>query len=78
MDTYSFLRELADSWVLLAMTLFYLTACAWVFRPSRRKANAEAAMIPFRDEEIVGSDVAPGCDGECETCACALPELEVK
>jgi len=50
MDTYSFLRELADSWVLLAMVTFYITACLWVFRPSQRQANEEAAGIPFRND----------------------------
>jgi len=50
MDTYSFLRELADSWVLLAMVLFYISACLWVFRPSARAANEEAASIPLRND----------------------------
>ena len=36
MDTYSFLRQLADSWVLLAMALFYLAAILWAFRPSAK------------------------------------------
>ena len=51
MDTYSFLRELADSWVLLAMVLFYVTACLYACRPSGRRANDEAAGIPFRHDE---------------------------
>ena len=50
MDTYSFLRELADSCVLLAMVLFYITACLWAFRPSKRQDNIDAASIPFRNE----------------------------
>lgn len=50
MDTYSFLRELADSWVLLAMVIFYVTACLWAFRPSARAANEEAAGIPLRND----------------------------
>ena len=33
METYSFLRHLADSWVLLAMTLFFVGICVWAFRP---------------------------------------------
>ncbi|MEL6451981.1 MAG: cbb3-type cytochrome c oxidase subunit 3 [Pseudomonadota bacterium] len=52
MDTYSFLRELADSWVLLAMVIFYITACLWAFRPSARRANEEAAAIPFRHDDM--------------------------
>jgi cytochrome c oxidase cbb3-type subunit IV len=50
MDTYSFLRQLADSWVLLAMVLFYITACLWAFRPGARRANDEAAGIPLRND----------------------------
>ena len=50
MDTYSFLRELADSWVLLAMMIFYIIACLWAFRPGARKSNEEAASIPFRND----------------------------
>ena len=58
MNTYSFLRELADSWVLLAMMVFYIVACLWAFRPSARAANEEAANIPFRnDGEVQSQDM---------------------
>ena len=50
MDTYSFLRELADSWVLLAMTVFYVSAIVWAFRPGSRKTHDDIANIPFRNE----------------------------
>ena len=50
MDTYSSLREFADSWFLIAMVGFYLAACGWVFLPSRSRANLEASEIPFRNE----------------------------
>ena len=50
MEKYTFLRELADSWVLLAMVFFYLGACLRPFLPSRRTANDDAASIPFRNE----------------------------
>lgn len=52
MEQYTFLREFADSWVLLAMTGFYLAACLRVCLPSRKTANAEAASIPFRNEDL--------------------------
>ena len=59
MDTYSFLRELADSWVLLLMTLFYLGAILWAFRPGSRKTHEDIANIPFRNETIAsGSEEA--------------------
>jgi len=63
MDTYSFLREFADSWVLLAMTVFYLGAILWAFRPGSRETHQEIANIPLRDDD------AP-CSQDCETCAC--------
>ena len=51
MDTYSFLREFADSWVLLAMTVFYLGAILWAFRPGSRETHQEIANIPLRDDD---------------------------
>lgn len=56
METYSFLRQLADSWVLLAMVLFYLGVCVRVFLPSRKAPNADAAQIPFRNETLVSQE----------------------
>ena len=64
MDTYSFLRELADSWVLLAMVIFYVGTIVWAFRPGSSRVHDEIANIPLKDDD---SD----CDGKCETCACA-------
>lgn len=52
MDTYSFLRELADSWVLLAMVLFYIGAIVWAFRPGSRKLHRDIADIPFRNDAL--------------------------
>lgn len=48
---YHTLRSFADSWVLLAMVLFFVSAIAWVMRPSARKMHADAAAIPFKDEQ---------------------------
>ena len=50
MDTYSLLREFADSWVLIAMFAFFVGTGVWAFLPSQRKARDDAAHIPFRDE----------------------------
>ena len=72
METYTFLRELADSWVLLAMTLFYIGVCLRVFLPSRRAANAEAADIPFRYDTPADT----GCSGDCAACQCTSLKLE--
>ena len=51
MDTYSLLRQLADSWVLLAMFVFFLGCGVWAFWPSQRSAREDASMIPFRDHQ---------------------------
>ena len=59
MDTYSLLREIADSWVLLAMFSFFLTAAAWAFRPGSTRLYADASQIPLRDDELT-RNAAPG------------------
>lgn len=71
METYTFLRELADSWVLLAMTLFYLGAILWVLNPARTPEHRDAANIPFRDDPA-----AAPCSKDCANCACKTIDLE--
>jgi cytochrome c oxidase cbb3-type subunit IV len=56
METYSFLRHLADSWFLLAMTLGFLGLCLWAFRPGSRKKHDEAANSIFRNEDKPAGD----------------------
>ena len=51
MDTYSLLREIADSWVLLALVIFFLGTVVWAFRPGSREVHEDTANIPFRYEE---------------------------
>jgi cytochrome c oxidase cbb3-type subunit 4 len=64
METYSLLREIADSWVLLAMFGFFLCAAIWAFLPSQKEARADASQIPFRN------DISPSsCAGNCARCA---------
>ncbi len=57
MDTYSFLRQLADSWALLALTLFFLGTIVWAFRPGSRDVHDDVADIPFRNETVPVDDV---------------------
>lgn len=52
MDTYSFLRELADSWVLLLMALFYIGTIVWAFRPGSRATHDDIAQIPLRNDTL--------------------------
>lgn len=63
MDTYSLLREIADSWVLLGMFGFFASAAVWAFLPSQAKAREDASMIPFRNE----TKTKP-CNGTCAGC----------
>lgn len=50
MDTYSAMRAFADSWALLAMTLFFIGVVIFAFRPGGRSAADNAARIPFNDD----------------------------
>ncbi|SFQ54910.1 Cbb3-type cytochrome oxidase, subunit 3 [Roseivivax halotolerans] len=72
MDTYSFLRQLADSWVLLMLFLFFLGVIGWAFRPGSRPLHDDAA------QSIFGSEDAPrACNGSCATCACAAADDKI-
>jgi len=56
MDTYSLMRLFADSWVLLAMFLFFLGVVFWAFRPGSREIHEDTASIPFRHEDKPAGD----------------------
>ena len=47
---YTVLREIADSWGLLLMFLFFVGAIAWALRPNAQQVHDEAASIPFRED----------------------------
>ena len=51
METYSFLRELDDSWMLLFLFLFFAGVVFFVFRPGSTKVYENPANIPFRHED---------------------------
>ncbi len=46
---YQTLRTFADSWVLLAMVVFFISAVLWVMRPWAKDLHDDAASIPFKD-----------------------------
>ncbi|WP_235971340.1 cbb3-type cytochrome c oxidase subunit 3 [Palleronia pontilimi] len=71
MDTYSFLRELADSWVLLILTLIFLGVIFWAFRPGSRPLHDDAAAVPFRHDDRP----APGCANACPDCRCGASDF---
>lgn len=71
METYSILREFADSWFLIAMFTFFLGASIFAFWPSMKSDRDNAAAIPLRDDD------AAGCGKNCADCACkTLFDLE--
>lgn len=55
MDTYSLLREIADSWVLLAMFAFFIGVAIWAFWPGLSRDRDDASQIPFRNQTITES-----------------------
>ncbi|SEN64404.1 cytochrome c oxidase cbb3-type subunit 4 [Gemmobacter aquatilis] len=58
MDTYSFLRHFADSWMLILMTALFVGVVLYAFRPGSRKVQEEAATSIFRNEKRPAPDVA--------------------
>ncbi len=48
---YHFLRELADSWVLLLLFAFFIGAVIWAWRPGSRELHRDAGQVPFRHED---------------------------
>lgn len=51
METYSLLREFADSWMLLTLFAFFVGMVIWVFRPGSSATDRDIAEIPFRHED---------------------------
>ncbi|NVP57109.1 MULTISPECIES: cbb3-type cytochrome c oxidase subunit 3 [Rhizobiaceae] len=50
METYTAMRHFADSWGLLAMTIFFVGVVLFTFRPGARKAAENAAEIPLKED----------------------------
>lgn len=83
MDTYSLLRELADSWVLLALFAVFGSVILWAFRPGSGPLHDDAGRVPFRHDDAPASDVprdprptAPtGCPNACSDCTCTVPDF---
>jgi len=54
METYTILREIADSWVLLVMAAFFIGVVVYTLRPGSKKVHDDIAQIPFRNDEPAG------------------------
>jgi cytochrome c oxidase cbb3-type subunit 4 len=48
---YETLRQFADSWALLALTLIFVSVVLWVLRPGTRTLYEDSANIPFKHDE---------------------------
>ena len=51
MDTYSFLRQLADSWALLMLFLLFVGIIFFAWRPGSKDIHSDAAQVPFRHDD---------------------------
>jgi len=68
METYTLLREFADSWMLLALFLFFVGMVFFVMRPGSTKTYQDVANIPFRhDDKPAAADETR--DSKAETSA---------
>lgn len=47
---YNSLRHFADSWGLLAMTVFFIGAVLFALRPGSRESAEQAAQIPLKED----------------------------
>ena len=56
METYTLLRQFADSWMLLFLFLFFIGVVVWVIRPGSRREHDDSAQIPFRHADKPAAD----------------------
>nr|CAD6413519.1 CcoQ/FixQ family Cbb3-type cytochrome c oxidase assembly chaperone [Rhizobium sp. Q54] len=50
MEVYTALRQFADSWALLAMTLFFIGVVLFTLRPGAKALGKDAAQIPLKED----------------------------
>ncbi len=60
--TYELLRQIADSWGLLAMTWVFLLLILWPFRPGARRHYQDAATSIFEDGVFQDNEREKGHD----------------
>ena len=51
MDTYTLMRQFADSWALLAMMAIFIGIVIWALRPGTARLHRDIADIPLRDDD---------------------------
>ena len=50
LELYTLLRQFADSWALLGMTLFFLGVVLFTLRPGAKALAQDAAQIPLKED----------------------------
>lgn len=60
MDTYGFLRSLADSWALLALTAVFVGVILFAYRPGSKRLHDDAAAAIFRNDTKPAADCRRG------------------
>lgn len=51
METYTALRQFADSWAVVFLLAFFIGVIVWVFRPGSKKIYDDSANMIFRNED---------------------------
>ncbi|MGR3617798.1 MAG: cbb3-type cytochrome c oxidase subunit 3 [Paracoccaceae bacterium] len=67
MEEYTFLRQFADSWMLLGLFVFFIGMVIYVFRPGSTKTYEDTANIPFRHADAPTSENEPAQTEEART-----------
>ena len=60
MDTYGLLRQIADSWALVALTAVFVGVIFYAYRPGSRRLHDDAAASIFRNEKKPAAEPARG------------------
>ncbi|AWB49575.1 CcoQ/FixQ family Cbb3-type cytochrome c oxidase assembly chaperone [Gemmobacter aquarius] len=56
MDTYGFLRFIADSWALVALTAVFVGVIFFAYRPGSKRLHDDAAATIFRNDTKPAAD----------------------
>lgn len=56
MERYSFLRTLADSWMLVGLVAVFIGVILFLWRPGARKEQQDAAESIFQNEDRPAPD----------------------
>ncbi len=51
MDTYSLMREFADSWALLVLFVIFAGVVLWAYRPGSKRTHDTIAMSIFQHDQ---------------------------